>query len=150
MKRTAGIAALFGAMALTLAACSETYPSLSSLAPAKKKFTATLTGANEVPAVTTGAAGTMELIQEDSVNILYTIETTATTDSITMAHIHAGAAGANGPIMVWFFPTEIARAPGNGGGTAASVKGVLRVGRITRAGTTFVGVFNWDSLAGAL
>jgi CHRD domain len=146
MTRTIGRAAVFGVLCILLGACSETYPNLSSLAPAKKKFTATLIGANEVPAVSTSAAGAMELIQEDSVNILYTITTTATTDSITMAHIHAGAAGAAGPIMVWFFPTEASRAAGTGGGTAASVNGVLRVGRITRAGTTFVGVYTWDSL----
>ncbi|MCC7053794.1 MAG: CHRD domain-containing protein [Gemmatimonadaceae bacterium] len=146
MHRPMRIVAMLGLLAVTLAACSETYPSLSSLAPQKKKFTATLTGASEVPAVTTSAAGTMELIQEDSVNIVYTIETTATTDSVTMAHIHAGAAGATGPIMVWFFPTEASRAAGTGGGTAASVKGILRVGRITRAGTTMVAPFTWDSL----
>jgi CHRD domain len=146
MTRTLRAAALFGVMGLTLAACGDDYQNLSSLAPAKKKFVATLLGTNEVPAVTTTAAGTMELIQEDSVNIVYTIATTARTDSITMAHIHAAAAGSNGPIMVWFYPTETARAPGNGGGVSAAVNGVLRVGRITRAGTTFVAPFTWDSL----
>ena len=146
MTRTLRAAALFGVMGLTLAACGDDYQNLSSLAPAKKKFVATLVGTNEVPSVTTTAAGTMELIQEDSVNIVYTIATTARTDSITMAHIHAAAAGSNGPIMVWFYPTEAARAPGNGSGVAAAVNGVLRVGRITRAGTTFVAPFTWDSL----
>ncbi len=146
MKRFAGIAALLTVAALTVTACSEDYPNLSSLAPAKKNFVATLVGTNEVPSVTTTAAGKMELVQEDSVNILYTLSTTSRTDSITMAHIHAGAAGATGPIMVWFFPTEAARAPGTGGGTAAAVTGIVRVGRITRAGTTFVAPFTWDSL----
>ena len=146
MTRTLRAAALFGMMGLTLAACGDDYQNLSSLAPAKKKFVATLVGTNEVPSVTTTAAGTMELIQEDSVNIVYTIATTARTDSITMAHIHAAAAGSNGPIMVWFYPTEAARAPGNGSGVAAAVNGVLRVGRITRSGTTFVAPFTWDSL----
>ncbi len=146
MKRIAGIAALLVVTALTVTACSEDYPNLSSLAPAKKNFVATLVGTNEVPSVTTTAAGKMELVQEDSVNILYTLSTTSRTDSITMAHIHAGAAGATGPIMVWFFPTEASRAAGTGGGTAAAVNGIVRVGRITRAGTTFVAPFTWDSL----
>ena len=119
---------------------------LSSLAPAKKTFVATLVGTSEVPAVSTTSAGKMTLVQEDTVNILYTLETTAPTDSVTMAHIHAGAAGVNGPIMVWFFPTEASRAPGPGTGTAARVNGILRVGRITRAGTSFVAPFTWDSL----
>ena len=146
MKRTLGIAAMLAATALTVTACTEDYPNLSSLAPAKKTFVATLLGANEVPAVSTSSAGKMTLVQEDSVNIVYTLETTAATDSVTMAHIHAGAAGANGPVMVWFFPTEASRAPGTGGGTAASVNGIIRVGRITRAGTAFVAPFTWDSL----
>ena len=146
MKRIFGIATLLGATALGVAACSETYANLSSLAPAKTKFSATLVGTNEVPAVTTTAAGTMTLTKEDSVNILYDIVTTARTDSITMAHIHAGAAGVNGPIMVWFFPSPASRAPGTGGLTAAAVTGQVAIGRITKAGTAFVAPFTWDSL----
>ena len=146
MKRMLGFSALLAATALSVTACTEEYPNLSSLAPVKKTFVATLLGTNEVPAVTTSSAGKMTLVQEDSVNIRYTLETTAATDSVTMAHIHAGAAGVNGPIMVWFFPTEASRAPGTGGGTAARVNGILRVGRITRAGTAFVAPFTWDSL----
>jgi hypothetical protein len=146
MKRLFGMAAMAAATALTVTACGGDYENLSSLAPAKRNFVATLVGTNEVPPVTTTAAGRMTLVQEDSVNILYTLETTAATDSVTMAHIHAGAAGANGPIIVWFFPTEASRTAGTGGGTAARVNGILRVGRITRAGTSFVAPFTWDSL----
>ena len=147
MKRIATIAAVVGVTALGVAACSETYPNLSSLAPAKTKYTATLLGANEAPTpVVTTAAGTMTLTKEDSVTILFDIVTTARTDSITMAHIHAGAAGVAGPIMVWFFPSTASRAPGTGGGTAASVTGQVAIGRITKAGTAFVAPFTWDSL----
>lgn len=147
MKRIVGITAMLAVTAVTVAACTDTYPVLSSLAPVKLKYTATLTGANEAPTpVTTTAAGKLDLVKEDSVNILYELSTTSQTDSITMAHIHAGAAGAAGPIMVWFFPTEASRAPGTGGGTAAAVNGIVRVGRITKAGTAFVAPFTWDSL----
>lgn len=146
MKRIAGIAALLTVTALTVTACGEDYPNLSSLAPTKVKFSATLVGTSEVPPVTTSSAGRIELVREDSNNVLYTISTTSATDSITMAHIHAGAAGANGPVMVWLFPTEASRAPGNGGGTAARVNGVLRVNRLTRSGTSFIAPFTFDSL----
>ncbi len=139
-------AALLAATALTVTACGQDFGTFSDLAPAKKKFNAALVGTNEVPAVTTTAAGTIELIQEDSVTILYTLATTSRLDSLTMAHVHAAAAGSNGPIMAWFFPTEAARAPGTGGGTAAAVNGVIRVGRLSRAGTAFVAPFTWDSL----
>ncbi len=146
MKRTLGFAALFAVTSLTITACGQEFGTISDLAPAKKKFNAALVGTNEVPAVTTTAAGTMELIQEDSVTILYTLATTSRLDSLTMAHVHAAAAGSNGPIMAWFFPSEAARAPGTGGGTAAAVNGVIRVGRLSRAGTAFVAPFTWDSL----
>lgn len=146
MKRAFAMAAMAAVTAVTVTACGGDYANLSSLAPVKKTFVATLVGTNEVPSVTTTAAGKMTLVQEDTVNIVYTLETTAATDSITMAHIHAAPAGSNGPIMVWFFPTEAARAPGNGSGAAARVNGIIRVGRITKAGTSFVAPFTWDSL----
>lgn len=147
MKRTLAIGCVLAVTAVTVAACTDTYPVLSSLAPVKLKYTSTLVGTNEAPTpVTTTAAGKLDLTKEDSVTILYELSTTAQTDSITMAHIHAGAAGAAGPIMVWFFPTEASRAPGTGGGTAAAVNGIVRVGRITKAGTAFVAPFTWDSL----
>ena len=146
MKRMIGIVSLLTVAAVAVTACNNDYPVLSTLAPTKVKFVATLVGTNEVPPVTTTAAGKANVITEDSVTILYDVATTSTTDSITMAHIHAGAAGANGPVMVWLFPSEAARAPGTGGGTAASVNGVVRVGRLTKAGTSFVGAFTWDSL----
>ncbi len=145
-KRSLAGAAMVAIMVLTLTACGDDFQNLSSLAPAKKKFVAALVGANEVPAVTTTAAGSIELIQEDSVNILYTLSTSARLDSLTMAHVHAAAAGSNGPIMTWFFPTEASRAPGPGTGTAAAVTGVIRVGRLTRSGTSFIAPFTWDSL----
>jgi CHRD domain len=146
MKRILGMASALSLAVFGVAGCGDTYQNLSSLAPAKVKYSATLVGTNEVPAVTTTAAGTMSLVKEDSVTILYDIVTTAQTDSITMAHIHAAAAGVNGPIMVWFFPGTASRAPGTGGGTAAAVNGKVAIGRITKSGTAFVAPFTWDSL----
>ena len=140
----------YGVLALiavgAFAACTDDYPNYSARALAKTRYIATLIGANEVPAVTTTGAGTATIVQEDSNTILYTIATTATTDSVTMVHIHAGGAGANGPVMLWFFPNDLARAPGAATGFAASVNGVVRVSRITRASAFFVAPFTWDSL----
>jgi hypothetical protein len=133
---------LVPAIALLGAACTTEYPVISDSAPAKTRFTAQLAGSNEVPAVTTTATGTMTLIQEDSVNIQYEI-TAASIDSITMVHIHAGASGANGPIMVWFFPTEASTTAGPG--TRAGINGVVRVGRINRA-NRYIAPFTLDSV----
>ncbi|MBC7841841.1 MAG: CHRD domain-containing protein [Gemmatimonadaceae bacterium] len=146
MKRILGVAAVLAVTAFTVAACTDEYVVLSSLAPVKLKYSSTLVGTNEVPPVTTTAAGKIDLVKEDSVNILYELSTTSQTDSITQAHIHAGGAGVVGPVMVWLFPTEASRAAGTGGGTAAAVNGIIRVGRLTKAGTSFVAPFTWDSL----
>ena len=144
MKRIVGITAMLAVTAVTVAACTDTYPVLSSLAPVKLKYTATLTGANEAPTpVTTTAAGKLDLVKEDSVNILYELSTTSQTDSITMAHIHAGAAGAAGPIMVWFFPIGVARAGHRwrhgGGGQRHRPRGSHHEGRNGIRGTIHVG-----------
>ena len=60
----------------------------------------TLSGANEVPAVSTSATGTGTVtIREDrSVSARITVTGMAATAS----HIHEGAAGANGPVIVPF------------------------------------------------
>ena len=61
-----------------------------------------LTGASEVPAVTTTATGTA-LIRVTSDKTLYTkviITSLETTDMIMAAHIHTGATGVNGGILV--------------------------------------------------
>jgi hypothetical protein len=60
----------------------------------------TLSGANEVPAVSTSAAGTGSVTvgRDRSVKARITV----TGMSATAAHIHSGAAGANGPVIVPF------------------------------------------------
>jgi hypothetical protein len=144
IPRVLGVAGIVAMIAL--ASCSQDYPVLSALAPTKTRFSAQLVGTNEVPSVTTTATGTMTLTQEDSVNLLFEI-TAAGIDSITMAHIHAGAAGSNGPIITWFFPTEASTAAGPG--TRAGINGVVRVGRINRA-NRYVAPYTLDSLLARL
>jgi hypothetical protein len=60
----------------------------------------TLTGANEVPAVTTAATGTgsIKIAADGSV----TGSITVTGMAPTMAHIHQAAPGVNGPVIVPF------------------------------------------------
>jgi CHRD domain len=60
----------------------------------------TLTGANEVPAVTTAATGTgsIKIAADGSVTGSITVSGMAP----TMAHIHQAAAGTNGPVIVPF------------------------------------------------
>jgi hypothetical protein len=57
-----------------------------------------LTGANEVPAVTTSASGSGSIMVADDGAVSGSVKTTGI--SATMAHIHVGAAGKNGPVIV--------------------------------------------------
>ena len=53
------------AVAVGLVACSESYAVISASAPTKANFTTTLSGASEVPAVTTSATGWANWVLED-------------------------------------------------------------------------------------
>lgn len=62
---------------------------------------ATLSGAQEVPAVTTNGTGTASLsLQNNDTSLDYTL-TYANVSPPTQAHIHIGAAGTNGPIVLF-------------------------------------------------
>lgn len=60
--------------------------------------TVTLSGANEVPAVTSSAKGTGTITVNDD----KTVSGSVTTSGVvaTMAHIHLAAKGANGPVII--------------------------------------------------
>jgi len=61
-----------------------------------------LSGANEVPAVTTTATG-VALLRLTADNKLYskiTVTNLEANDALTMAHIHTGAAGSNGGVLI--------------------------------------------------
>lgn len=62
------------------------------------EFSGTLSGANEVPAVTSDGSGNVMGVYDDEKNILkLTINYSGIhTDSITMWHVHKGAAGVSG------------------------------------------------------
>jgi hypothetical protein len=55
----------------------------------------------------------------------------ANIENVTMAHIHQGAFGANGPPIVWLYPSVDARAPLPGGG--GRIQGVIASGTFTAA-----------------
>lgn len=61
-----------------------------------------LTGANEVPPVTTTATGkaTIRVTSDRKVYSIVTVTNVEPGDQMTQAHIHVGAPGENGPILV--------------------------------------------------
>jgi hypothetical protein len=76
------------------------------LAGAQTTFQATLTGQQQSPAVDTSANGTATFtLSADGTTLSYTVSVVDTAD-ITMAHIHIAAAGQNGPVATWLYPSQ--------------------------------------------
>ena len=65
--------------------------------------TVTLSGANEVPPVTTSATGTATVTIKPDRSV--SVKVSVTGMNATASHIHEGAAGANGPVIVPFTKT---------------------------------------------
>jgi len=102
--------------------------------PAEIRYTATLSGANEVPARTTTASGTAT-ITEDNTALNYTVNVAGIT-AVTAAHIHVGAAGVNGGVIAPLFGTTT---------PTGAMTGVLATGTITQSTITATNV-SMDSL----
>jgi hypothetical protein len=89
-----------------------------------KNFGAHLRGSDEVPPVDTKAQGNSILHLSKSGDSLRFKLIVADIDNVTQAHIHCGAEGVNGPIVVFLFPLHPAGVTENG---------VLNQGTITNA-----------------
>lgn len=94
--RARGLMAFIAAVAIA-AACEST-------TEADIEYTATLTGGQEVPAITTSGTGTFNATLDESSNILtYTLTYSGLGSAASMAHIHGPAAvGVNAGALVDF------------------------------------------------
>jgi CHRD domain len=93
--------------------------------PSARHFIAHLEGGQEFPVRETNATGqTKFTLSQDETQIEYRL-IVANIDNVIAAHIHLGAAGANGPVVA-FLAGEFAPAGGR-------VQGVLAEGTITSA-----------------
>ena len=148
---------LLAAAGVFAVACADDDVPVS--APLLRLFTVALSPANEVPPVTgvtstgesritvrternlsTGALDTAAVLVETLVSNI---------DSVTAAHIHAGASGVAGPVMVFLTPTyalvrgqRVARHLPD---SATTINGPLSYVAITRA-TAFSAPYTYDSL----
>jgi hypothetical protein len=95
MNSTRMLGLAIAALLPILLSCGDDEPADPATATS---FTATLTGASEVPPVTTTATGTAELTVSGS-QITYTITATNLQNAV-LGHIHLAAAGANGPVRL--------------------------------------------------
>lgn len=86
----------------------------STFAQGEQKFTAKLTGKDEVPPKDTKANGTAEFnLSADGKMMTYMVNV-MNIDKVTMAHIHSGKAGENGPVVVWLYDSTTPSGPING------------------------------------
>jgi hypothetical protein len=94
MRRNALPLAVLLAAGLALGACEDATED-------QEVFTTSLSGSNEVPARSTGASGSSQIII-DGDRVHYAVEIDDISN-VFAAHIHTAASGVNGPVRVTFF-----------------------------------------------
>jgi len=94
-----GALAMTGALAI-VAGCTSMPGSMSD---SMYTQTVTLSGSNEVPPVATSATGTATVTIRPDHSVV--VKESVTGMTATASHIHEGAAGANGPVIVPFTKT---------------------------------------------
>jgi hypothetical protein len=91
IKALTGKVLFLALFALTLSGCA-------TMGQQGQQFNLRLTGAQEVPPVNTQASGTAQVTVAPDLTVTGSITTTGI--NATAAHIHTGAAGSNGPVIV--------------------------------------------------
>lgn len=92
------ISLLLAATALTLSGCETMSSAWDSTKSVFTGDNVKLSGAEEVPPVTTKASGSGTITVKDDKTVSGSVKTEGVVG--TMAHIHMGKAGANGPVIV--------------------------------------------------
>ena len=129
------------ALVLTAAGCGKS----DGTGPATEKFSATLSGSNEVPAVTSSASGTVTFEAVGDTALAFQVSVTGLTGA-TQGHIHTGASGVNGGILVWLLPA-------NGTGVqvpSQPLTGVISTGTIAQSWIRGGTPITLDSLKGLM
>lgn len=110
-------------LALTISLLVVLLMATTVLAGDNRNYTASLKGRNEVPAVDTNAQGqAIFQLSKDGTELSYKL-IVANIDNVLQSHIHCGAEGVNGPVVVFLF----------GPSSGVTVNGVLAEGTITAA-----------------
>jgi hypothetical protein len=120
--RVIGIVTAVLALA-ALVSVSSGSPVTLSHAQGEQKFTAKMTGKEEVPPHDTKATGNAEFtLSADGKTMSYKVDV-MNIDKVTMAHIHQGKVGENGPPVVWLFNSS--------SNPTGPMNGMLSQGKIT-------------------
>lgn len=94
----AAIPAVIASAAIALAGCETMSSAWDSTKAVFRGSNVTLSGDQEVPPVTTSASGSGTITVKEGKSVSGSVTTTGVT--ATAAHIHNGAAGRNGPIII--------------------------------------------------
>ena len=161
-------APIFAAVALAMAACATTsssQPEASKKSSAPETFQAKLDARNEVPQPTLDGSASPQGTAKFTVNgssVAYKIEASGLSSAPLMAHIHLGAPGAPGPVIV---PLNVSAgsspgtATGEGTFDASGVKGKKADGSAMtlddvlaamRSGGTYVNVHTANNKPGEI
>ena len=120
--RVIGIVTAVLALAALVSVTSGSPVTLSH-AQGEQKFTAKMTGKEEVPPHDTKATGNAEFtLSADGKTMSYKVDV-MNIDKVTMAHIHQGKVGENGPPVVWLFNSS--------SNPTGPMNGMLSQGKIT-------------------
>src|SRR5919197_53846 len=96
---------------------------ISSHAQGEQKFSTKMTGKEEVPPKDTKSTGDAEFtLSADGKTMSYKVNV-MNIDKVTMAHIHQGKVGENGPPVVWLFNSS--------SNPSGPMNGMLSQGKIT-------------------
>ena len=75
---------------------------IGSATAAAISFKVPLSGAEQVPPVTTAGKGSADLTWDPSTHVVtWDITDSGLTGPVTMAHFHNGSEGKNGPVVIW-------------------------------------------------
>ncbi len=97
-------------------------------------FTASLSGSNQVPVAASAGSGTGTFVFDTvAQDIMFTVSYSGLTSSAMMGHIHNGAAGMNGPIILPFSPSPT--------GTSGTLTGMLTAANLINQSTTGISTF---------
>jgi hypothetical protein len=108
------------------------------------KMSTQLSGSEQVPAVQTPGTGQFQgTIATDNKSIAYRLTFSGLSSRVTVAHIHVGARGTNGPVVVFF-------CGGGGGRPSCPAPGGTVTGTITAASVVAGGNIKRGDLPGLI
>jgi len=96
------------------AATATTGGGTATSSTGQQTFTATMTGGEEVPPKNTKATGSAKFVSGFDGNSMINRIRVVNINGVTMAHIHSGDIGKNGPIVVTLFKSAAPTGPMNG------------------------------------